>query len=86
MTSNDNGVLPSGYRLGDTVQNNWFTEDSTTEDVSDSTIRAPPHLLQLELFDTSLIRSDGRALDTDAILENCFRGFDCYFIASLDSA
>jgi hypothetical protein len=35
-----------------------------------SSIRTLPHLLQLELFDSSLIRGDSRALDTDLVLQD----------------
>ena len=86
MTPDDNWVLPSRYWLRDTIQDNGLTEDSATENVSDSAVRAPPHLLQLEFLNTSLIRSDGRALDADAVLEDCFRGLDCDFITGLDSS
>jgi hypothetical protein len=34
----------------------------------------PPHLLELELFHTRLIRGDSRALDADAVFENGIGG------------
>jgi hypothetical protein len=36
--------------------------------LTDSTVRAPPHLLQLELFHSGLVRGDSSALDTDIVL------------------
>lgn len=85
MTANDDGILPSRNRLRDTLQDNRLTEDGTAKNVSDGAIRAPPHLLELEFFDASLIRGDGSALDTDAVLQNCFRRVHSDFITGLDS-
>lgn len=36
--------------------------------MTDSTVRAPPHLLQLELLYSSFVRGDGSALDADVVL------------------
>jgi hypothetical protein len=36
--------------------------------MTDGTVRAPPHLLQLEFFYTSFVRGDSSALDTDVVL------------------
>lgn len=36
--------------------------------MTDGTVRAPPHLLQLELFYSSFVRGDSSALDTDIVL------------------
>jgi hypothetical protein len=40
-------------------------------------------LLQLELLDTGLIRSDGGALDTDTILLDGLSGLDCDLVIGL---
>jgi hypothetical protein len=36
--------------------------------MTDGTVRAPPHLLQLEFFYSSFVRSNSSALDTDVVL------------------
>ena len=36
--------------------------------MTDGTVRAPPHLLQLEFFYSGLVRGDGSALDTNVVL------------------
>ena len=86
VTSDNDRLLPSRNRLGYAIQDDGLTEDGTAKNVTDCAVRAPPHLLQLEFLNTSLIRSDGRALDADAVLEDCFRRLDCDFITGLDSS
>ena len=83
MTPDDNWVLPSRYWLRDTIQDNGLTEDSATENVSDSAVRAPPHLLQLELLHTRLIGRDGRALDTHTVLLDGLGRLDGNLVARL---
>jgi hypothetical protein len=36
--------------------------------MTNGTVRAPPHLLQLEFFYSSLVRGDSSALDADVVL------------------
>jgi hypothetical protein len=36
--------------------------------MTDGTVRAPPHLLQLEFFYSSFVRGDSSAFDTDVVL------------------
>ncbi|KAH3683101.1 hypothetical protein WICPIJ_005926 [Wickerhamomyces pijperi] len=54
----------------DSWDDNWFSENSTTQDVSDGTVWRSPHLLQAELFDSLFIWSDGGTLDTNTVLLN----------------
>lgn len=42
-----------------------------------------PHLLQLEFFHALLVWRDGRALDSDIVLENGLGRLDCYSIVGL---
>jgi len=48
-----------------------------------SAVRAPPHLLQVEFFDTSFVWSDSRAFDPDTVLDNGIGSIDCYLIIGL---
>ena len=45
-----------------------------------------PHLLQLEFFYALLVWRDGRALDSDVVLENSLCRFDRYLIIGLGNA
>ena len=40
----------------------------TSEDVPDGSVRRPPHLLQVELLHSCLVRGDGGTLDTHVVL------------------
>ena len=83
MTSNYDRVLPSWYRPRDTLEDDRLAEDGTAKDVTDGTVGALPHLLELELLDTSLIGSDSGALDTDTVLQNGLSRFNSHFVIGL---
>ncbi len=70
MTANHDGVLPAGDGLGDTVEDDRLTEDGAAQDVTNGAVRAPPHLLELELLHARLVGGNGRALDADLVLED----------------
>jgi len=70
VTTNDDGLGPSWYKLGDVLANNRFSEDGSVQDVSDGSIGGSPHLLQLEFFNSFLIRGNSGALDTDFVFLN----------------
>jgi len=63
MSSNNDGFLPAWDESWDVFDNDGFSEDGSVQNVSDGSIWTFPHLLQIELFDSGLIRSDGCALD-----------------------
>lgn len=46
-------------------------------------VRASPHLLQVELFDTGFIWSNSRAFDTDTVLDDGIGSVDCYLVIGL---
>ena len=69
-----NGLLPSRNRLGYAIQDDGLTEDGTSKNVADCAVRAPPHLLQVELLYTSLIGGNGCTFDTDTVLNNGIGG------------
>ena len=74
MSSNDNGFAPVVDESGDVLDENGFSEDGSVEVVSDGSVGTLPHLLEFEFFNSSLIWSDGGALDSHfAFLD----GFGC---------
>ena len=84
VTSDNDRLLPSRNRFGYAIQDDGLTEDGTSKNVTDCSVRAPPHLLQVELLYTSLIGSDGCTFDTDAVLEDSLGRVNCHFIVRLD--
>lgn len=68
MTTYDNGFYPSAHKPGYIFADDSFPEDSATQDISDGAIWRFPHLLQLELLHSLLIRGDGSTLDTNIVL------------------
>lgn len=70
MSSNNNRLFPSWNQFWDVVDDNGFSEDSTIEDVSDGTVGAFPHFFEVELLDSSFIRSDCGTLNTDLAFLN----------------
>lgn len=68
VSANDDGLLPSGNEERHIVADNGLSEDGTVEDVTDGSIGGLPHLLQLELLHTLLVRGDGGALHSYLVL------------------
>ena len=71
VSANDNWSLPAWNESGNVVDDDGCSEDSTADDVSDGSVGRLPHLLEAELLNTGLIRSDSGALDTN------LAGLDC---------
>jgi hypothetical protein len=65
VSANNDGLSPARDESWDVFNDNRFTEDGTVENVSNSSVRGPPHLLQFELLNTTLIRGNGGALNAD---------------------
>ncbi|MEY3656080.1 MAG: hypothetical protein RL114_438 [Actinomycetota bacterium] len=76
VTTDHDGLCPTWNKLWNVVADNWLTEHNTTEDVADCAVRRLPHLLQTELFNTSLVGGNRRALDTNAMLQDRLRRID----------
>jgi hypothetical protein len=68
IITNANGSGPSRYQPGDGLANDWFSEDGSSQNVSDGSVGRKPHLLQAELDDALLVGRDGGALDGDIML------------------
>lgn len=80
VTANDNGFHPSRHQPGNVLADNSLPEDSATQDVSNCPIGRLPHLLQLELLHSFLIRSDGCTLYANVVFFYGFSSFHSYFI------
>ena len=83
MSPDDNRVLPARDRPGDALQDDGLTEDRAAEDIADRAVRALPHLLQLELLNTSLVGGNGGTLDSDLVLDDSLGGIDGHLVVGL---
>src|SRR4051812_37157774 len=68
MAAYTDGGSPIGHQAGDVVHHDRLAKHRAVEYVADSTIRAFPHLLQVELCNAGLIRCNGSAFNAHAIL------------------
>ena len=64
MSSNDDWLNPSGNKSGNVADDNGLSENSSVQDIPDGTVGRSPHLLKVEFLNSSLIGSDGGALDS----------------------
>lgn len=49
VSADGDGLRPAGNKPGNVLADDWLTEDGASQDVSDGSVGALPHLLQLEL-------------------------------------
>lgn len=59
VTSDDDGFFPAWDESWDVADEDWFSEDSSIELVSDGPIWGLPHLLEVVLLDSGFIWGDG---------------------------
>jgi hypothetical protein len=76
VPADNDGLFPSRDESWDVLDNDWFSEDSSIEDVSDGSIGTFPHFFQVELLDSGLIGSDGCAFDSNLTLLDGFSSLD----------
>ena len=76
MPADDDRLGPTGYQTRDVGDDDRRAEDCAAQDVSDGAVGRQPHLLEVELLDPGLVRSDGGALDADMVFEDGVRGVD----------
>lgn len=67
LPANHNGLFPAWHQARHVVYHNGFSEHSAIQYVTNGAVGTSPHLLQLELLDSSLIWGDGRALDAHPV-------------------
>lgn len=82
VSSDNNWLSPAWNATGDVGDHNRFSEDSAIEDVSDGAVGAPPHLLEVKLFDTAFIGGDGGALYGNLVFLGGISRVDCDLIIS----
>ena len=80
VSSNNDWLSPSWHAARDILHDDWLSEDSSVKDVSNGTVRAPPHLLEVELFNSALVGSDRRALDGHLVLLGGIGCVDCNMV------
>jgi len=69
----------------DVLDDDWFSKDGSVKVISDGSIGALPHLLEVELLDSGLIGSDGGTLDADLALLDGSSGVHSDGVVSLVS-
>jgi len=74
MTANNNGLRPCWNKARNILNDNRLTEHCTVELVTDSSVGALPHLLELEFLNASLIGGNCSALNAYLVLLNCVGG------------
>ena len=76
MPADDDGLDPAGHQAGDVLADDGLAEHGSTQDVSDGPVRRAPHLLELELLHSLLIRRDGSAFDAHVVTADRLRRID----------
>ena len=66
VTTNHDGLLPSCNESRNVLTNDGLSEDSSSQDVTNGTVGALPHLLQLELCSTARYITQGHGLGARA--------------------
>lgn len=67
VSSNYYWFFPAWDQSWDSWDDNRFSEDCTTQDVSDGAVWRLPHFGEAKLLDTTFIGSDGGTLDADTV-------------------
>lgn len=80
VTSDDNGLSPSVDETRNILDDDGLTEDSSSEDVSDGSIRGLPHLFQFELLYSRLVGGDSGTLDSHIVLESRIGSIDGHLV------
>ncbi len=68
VTTDDDGLVPAWNQPRDIRDDDGLAEDHSTENVTNRSVGASPHLLEAKLFDARLIRCDGGALHANSVL------------------
>jgi hypothetical protein len=85
VSADDDRFLPAGDEPGDVIDDDWLSEDSTIQDVSDGSIGTLPHLLEFELLNSGLVRSNGGTFDADLAFFDGLSSLNGDFVISLIS-
>ena len=75
MAADDDGLGPARHQPRNIFADDRLAEDRAADDIADGAVWRLPHLLEIELLDSRLVRGDGRALDAYPIfLDRLRRG------------
>ena len=85
MSSNDDGFVPVLDESGNVLDDDWFSENSSVEVVSDGSVGTLPHFFKFELFDSGFVGGDGGTLDSDFALLDGFSCIEGDFVVGLIS-
>jgi hypothetical protein len=99
VAANDDGLFPAGYEAGNGRNDDGRAENGSSsvnllglashlckcdlQVISDGAVGRQPHLLELELLDSLLIRCDSRALDTNRVLLDSLGGIESDLVVGL---
>ena len=76
VSTNNDWLGPAWDATRDIRDDDRLSEHGTIKDVSDRSIGTPPHLLKVEFFNSTFVRSDSRALHGNLMPLSCFGGID----------
>lgn len=65
MTADNDWLFPLGNQERNVFAQDWFTENSSIQVITDGSVRRFPHLFQVEFFHTGFIRCNCGAFDTN---------------------
>lgn len=80
VSADDDGRSPTWDETRDIADDDWLTEDSTIQNVSNRTVGGLPHLLEVELLNSSLVWCDSSALNSYFVLKHSVGAVDGYLI------
>src|SRR5690606_17759430 len=82
MTTNNNWLCPTLNVTRYVAHNDWLTENSSSHNVTDGSVRRFPHFFQSEFLNTCFIWSDRSTFDSYIIFFNCFSSINGYLVIS----
>ena len=80
MSANDDGRSPTWDEARDVADDDWLTEDSTIQNVSNRAVRGLPHLLKVKLLNSSRVWCDSGALNSYFVLQHSVGAVNGYLI------
>ena len=80
VSADDDGRSPTWDKTRDVADDDWLTEDSSIQNVSNRTVRGLPHLLEVKLFYSSLVWCDCGALNSYFVLQHSVGAVNGYLI------
>ena len=76
-------LCPTRHQARNILHDDRLAEHRSADDVTERAVRAAPHLFEVELLHTLLIRRDGRALNAHAVLLDGLRRVNCDLVVGL---